>query len=911
MAVDLALILHAHLPFVRPAGKEILEERWLYEAVAESYLPLLWSLERLQAEGVPVRLALSLSGPLLCMLGDTGLMARCRAHLARVAELARQEAERQADSPQAAVTAFYRDRYARILEDLQSGPPLLQRFRALAAAGALELFTAAGTHGLLPLLGSDEVRSAQLRASVEEFVRHFGHPPGGIWLPECAYAPGLDHLLAASDLQWFVCESQAVAAAYPPVAGPVLLTPGGVAALARDDQAARQVWDSRAGYPGDPVYREFYRDAGFDLPLEQVADCLVDGQIRSDTGLKYYRITGEGAEKLLYDPALAQERAEAHAHHFAQLLRERGEGLVVAPFDCELFGHWWFEGPHWIEALFRELAADAGVHPVTPSGWLAWGPVDQVARLPASTWGDGGDFRVWLSPENGWLWPELHRAEQEMLALVSRGDLPQAVLDQAARELLLAESSDWPFILHFKTAAEYARRRVQTHLERFRLLAAGKASPERFGPEDGIFPALNGRRLYQRRRPVPSAGPLRLLLLSWEFPPHNVGGLGRHVYDLGAALALAGHVVHVITIADEIARPGVSHVAGMRVHRVPRPPEQSSFLAWTYRLNQAMTEAAIGIWGGYGPFDLIHSHDWLVGQAGMALKARWGSALVATIHATERGRNSGIRAEIQQAIHEEEWLLTQAADQVITVSQAMAREVAASFQVSPTVIYNGVTMPKRAGPPPLPLDAPYFFYIGRLVVEKGVQVAIAAISRMAQRVHLVIAGKGPMEAELQALAASLGVADRVHFLGRVSDKERDAWLQGAAGGLVPSLYEPFGIVALEVMAAGAPVIVGDTGGLAEIVTHLVDGIRVPPGDAGALAEAMDLLATNREQAAALAGAGWQTAAGRFGWESIAQQTLAVYRKAGASDLERHARDQLQEAWRQAAASRMDEPDPGR
>jgi 1,4-alpha-glucan branching enzyme len=886
VAAELALILHAHLPYIRPAGKEILEERWLYEAVAETYLPLLWALERLQADGVPARLSLSLSGPLLSMLGDPGLMARCRGHLARLATLAGREAVRNAGGPFGPVAAFYRERCGALVASMdQRENDLLAGFRSLEEAGLLELLTTAGTHAYLPLLGSDVARMAHIEAGAAEFARLFGRRPAGMWLPECAYAPGLDHLLAAAGIRWFVAEAGTVGSAYPPVDGPAMLTPGGVAALARDALAARQVWDSKAGYPGNSVYREFYKDVGYELPLDEVRSWLVDG-IRGDTGLKFYRVTAAGAgleAKEPYDPEAAAAKSREHARHFAAVLRER-QGLIVAPFDAELFGHWWFEGPLWLEALFRELATGAtGARPVTPSQWLAAVGELPVARLPAGSWGDGGDFRVWLSRANDWLWPEVHTAERRMVDLVNQGSMAPASLNQAARELLLAEASDWPFILYFQTAAGYARERVRRHLERLEALASGSGNPSGYRPEDGVFPALNARTLFRRRPPMPHEGPLRVLMLSWEFPPNNVGGLGRHVFDLGNALAAAGHQVCVITLADPGAGAGTEQIGGMEVWRVARPPEAGNFLAWVYRMNQAMVAEAERVAPGGRSFDVVHSHDWLTGQAGMSLKARWGTVLAVTIHATEKGRNNGIREPMQQAIHEEEWLLTATADQVITVSRAMAREVESSFKVSPpaVVIYNGVAMPARAlqAPAGQP-DGPYFFFVGRLVQEKGVQVAIQALAFMRQRAHLVVAGKGPMEGELRQLAEAWGLENRVLFTGRVSEAEKDAWLQHATAGLVPSLYEPFGIVALEVMAAGVPVVVGDTGGLAEIVTHGRDGMKVAPGDPGALAVVLDWLVANPDEAASLARTGRATAAERFAWPAIAAATSAVYRAAG-------------------------------
>lgn len=916
----LALILHAHLPYVRPEGPEILEERWLYEAVAESYLPLLWTLAELEREGVPCRLAISFSAPLLAMLADAGLMRRCRDHLERTTALARREADRLAGTPLGPAAAFHRDRYRRLAADLDARDGrLLPGFASLADSGLVELFTAAGSHGFLPLLATDEGRAAQLDAGLAEFERAFGRRPAGIWLPECAYAPGLDHLLSARGLGWFVAESTAAAAAWPPVPGVPYLpvrTPGGVAAFARDIGTAGQVWSSRGGYPGDFAYREFYRDVGYTLPVAELAPWLVDGHVRSDTGLKFYRITGPGEDKAPYDPARALARTAEHARHLAGRLAERsaelaagggwgraGGPVFVAPFDAELFGHWWFEGPAFIGHLFRALQERGAVAPVSPSDYLAVWPDPPVARLPGGTWGEEGDNRVWLSPANDWVWPGLHAAELAMRTAArsaaagsaaggggEAGAAREAQLSAAARQLLLAQASDWPFNLYRGTAADYARRRVSAHLDRFRALLSGEGAAADLAADRGIFPDLDWR-VYAPPpgAPAPAAGgPLRVLMLSWEFPPANVGGLGRHVYDLGEALGRRGHTVCVITLADPGAAARTERVGGMTVYRVPRPPEGGDFPVWVWQFNQALVQAALAAAAAGGPFQVVHSHDWLVGQAGMALQARWRVPLVGTIHATEKGRQNGIYEDMQQVIHEEEWYLSAAARQLITVSRAMAAEVSESFRVPPErlhVIYNGVAAASPADPRLLGRQRvavggePYLFFIGRLVREKGVQVAIEALSRVAAPLRLVVAGRGPQEPELRNLAQHLGVADRVHFVGRVTDAEKGAWLQGAAAGLVPSLYEPFGIVALEVMAAGVPVVVSATGGLSEIVADGVDGCKVPPGDAAALADAISGLVADPGRAGALAAAGLAKAAEQFGWGAIAAQTEAVYRLA--------------------------------
>lgn len=878
--MEYSLILHAHLPYVRPTGAEILEERWLYEAVAETYLPLLWGLERLQQDGVPARLAISFSGPLLSMLSDGGLMERCRDHLVRTAKLAAREALRYKGTDLEPAATFHAERYAALVTDLDiRRGDLPGAFGVLADAGVAELFTAAGSHGYLPLLATDSGRAAQIEAGLQEFERIFRRRPAGLWLPECAYAPGLDHLLSAAGVRWFVAEASTVEAAWPRVPTPCVRTPGGVAAFARDRTACSQVWDSMAGYPGDSVYREFYRDQGYDLPMETVAPWLVEGRVRSDTGLKYYSITGKVQldQKRPYNPEWAANRAKEHARHYARRLAER-QGLVVTPFDAELFGHWWFEGPVFLENLFREIAVlDGAVRPVTPSDYLEIAPEPPLVRLPAGSWGVDGNHTIWLAPGNDFLWPRLHECEKTMLELAAEGATPARVMSAAARELLLAQASDWGFIIAGGTSVEYARRRALKHLERFEGIAAGYLSPDSLDDDHLCFPALNGRALYAPPpRPAAREGaPQRILMLSWEFPPGNVGGLGRHVMDLGEALADLGNTVHVVTLADDMTGPGTYRTAGMVVHRVVRPPETGNFVSWVYRFNLSMVAAAQRAATVYGAFDMVHCHDWLAGQAGMALQARWRIPLIATIHATERGRCSVIREPMQEAIHAEEYQLTTAANAVIAVSAALAAEIRASFRVEPTVIYNGVKPPPEAGPSPTTLGAPYFVYIGRLVVEKGAQVAMRALAHV-PGVHLVVAGKGPIEADLHTLSREVGVADRVHFVGRVSDTDKNAWLQNAAGGLVPSLYEPFGITALEVMSAGAPVIVGNTGGLAEIVTDGVDGLKVPPGDVDALAGAMAGLLTDPDLSRRLGAAGRRTAAERFSWPAIAPQTLEVY-----------------------------------
>jgi 1,4-alpha-glucan branching enzyme len=296
-----------------------------------------------------------------------------------------------------------------------------------------------------------------------------------------------------------------------------------------------------------------------------------------------------------------------------------------------------------------------------------------------------------------------------------------------------------------------------------------------------------------------------------------------------------------------------------------------------------MQVAAEDINREYGPFDVLHGHDWLVSQVAQSLKARLQVPLVVTIHSTEVGRNLGVLAEpmkdLKQAIHFEECVLASVADRVITISQFMRREVQRLFGVDAVQIYSGTTTATAVerAEPSFSSEAPYFVFVGRLVREKGLQVAIEALSRMRHRVHLVVCGEGPMRPILSLLCGKWKVADRVHFLGRVSSSQRDALLRKSVAGLVPSLYEPFGLVALEIMAAEMPVVLSDTGGLSEIVAHGADGLKFPPGDARALAGLMDSLLEDPAIAAELGQAGSKTVGERFAWNSIVSKTVEIYR----------------------------------
>jgi 1,4-alpha-glucan branching enzyme len=493
-----SLILHAHLPFVRhPEHAEFLEEDWLYEAITEVYLPLLQVLSALHAAGDRPRLALNLSPTLCEMLADPLLQTRYTRHLENLRALAEKEISRtRRDAPQFLPAARMYRRSLSTAGQLWNevyNQDLVRGFRGLQDAGVCEIMTCAATHGFLPLISNTESRRAQIQIAVANYQKHFGRRPRGIWLPECAYAEGIETLLAEADLEYFIADTHAILYGEPRprygVYAPVKCS-NGVAVFARDLSTSQQVWSSIIGYPGDENYREFYRDIGWDAPLEYLLPHLhADGR-RRHLGLKYHRVTGRDvslADKQPYNPRVARQRSAVHAAHFVDerikqcvgqrsLLDERMP-LISSPYDAELFGHWWFEGVQFLKHVFRELARRRDeITSLSPADYLDAQPHLQTQRLSPSSWGAEGYYKVWLNDTNAWLYPQQHAAEARLTALANHFNAPPdeligRALNQAARELLLAQSSDWAFQIAHVTTVEYATRRFHSHIARFNTLA--------------------------------------------------------------------------------------------------------------------------------------------------------------------------------------------------------------------------------------------------------------------------------------------------------------------------------------------------------------------------------------------------------------------------------------------------------
>jgi 1,4-alpha-glucan branching enzyme len=507
-----SLILHAHLPFVRhPEYPEFLEEDWLYEAITEVYLPLIFIFQNLFESGVKPRLAMNISPPLCEMLADEMLQTRYTAHLENLIELAKKELHRtKSESVNFHdVAKMYVDNLTASLDlwNNRYKRNLLNAFRELHDEGVIEIITCGATHGFLPLISTHESRRAQIQIAVANFKKHFGTQPRGIWLPECAYEPGVEDLLKEAGIEYFISDTHAILYGDPRprygVHAPVVC-PNGVAVFARDVDTSQQVWSAEIGYPGNDIYREFYRDIGWDAPLDYLKPHLHSDGNRRHLGLKYHRITGRDVpqnQKEPYIPALAREKAAENAAHFiierikqAHKLRETFEGhppLVVSPYDAELYGHWWYEGPQFIDFFFKKLHFDQNeIAAITPGDFLDSGLPIQIQKPTASSWGEAGYYKVWLNENNSWMYPYQHDAERKMTELANRFAVPGSefhvpssqlgtrnpeletrVLNAAARELLLAQSSDWAFQIYQGTTVEYSTRRFQSHIHRFNLLS--------------------------------------------------------------------------------------------------------------------------------------------------------------------------------------------------------------------------------------------------------------------------------------------------------------------------------------------------------------------------------------------------------------------------------------------------------
>ena len=518
------LVLHSHLPWVLHHGRWPHGVDWLNEATAETYLPLWRAFHALAGREGGLGVALGLS-PVLCeQLAHPDFHSEFVRYLDQKIGAAREDHAtfvRAGDDTMAQLAAGWESFYRATLEDFMGphGPNLVARFRRLEEAGTIEILTCAATHGYLPLLSSDRAAERQVRVACASHRRHFGRAPAGIWLPECAYRPagpwpsraideaggldrprtsraGVEEILARHDLRYFFVDTHLLSGGKPlgvyadrfealrhlareperqPLApGKAHYRPhrvgdrGAVHAFARDPVTAIQVWSGEHGYPGDGEYLDFHKK-------------------RFPGGHRYWRVTHPQADlgdKEIYRPERARSRAPVHAAHFLSLVARTladaapqadGPPIACAMFDTELFGHWWFEGPQFLNEVLRGSGSDP--RPIAPSAYLDRHPSRDVVALPEGSWGDGGGHKVWLNDDTRSTWDAVHGAEARFEQLLSRlatrheDSLLERLVRQAGRELLLLEASDWQFLVTTQSARDYAERRLAGHTADFARLA--------------------------------------------------------------------------------------------------------------------------------------------------------------------------------------------------------------------------------------------------------------------------------------------------------------------------------------------------------------------------------------------------------------------------------------------------------
>ena len=539
MSLRFVLTLHSHLPWVLHHGRWPHGSDWICEAALDTYLPLVQLLDKMEREGIDAPITLGVTPILAAQLAHPSFREELEAYFAhRLTTLseAPESLFETNDSELLPLVEFWRTHITALQETWRSiDGHLIGAFRRHADAGRIELISSAATHGFLPLLARDESIRLQLLAGRAEHLRHFGDLPRGCWVPECAYRPrgawqplasapyqavrlGIEDHLRYAGFRWFFVDAHLAEAgeAFEVYEGKVRRRAGPavrrspyrayqvgtpargrqVAVLVRDPEATSQVWSRHGGYPGDGRYLEFHK-------------------IRYPGGLKLWSVTDTTADlgaKLPYQPAQAREAAHAHALHFRTLLNTvasaalRGDTAIVAPFDTELFGHWWFEGVDFLHDLYQELDQFGGIQPTTAGELLAESPPTTALRLGSGSWGANGDFSKWLNPETEWTWERLWPLEERFWNTVPSALLrPDVVpiLEQAARELLLAQSSDWQFIISTGAAGDYATKRFVGHCEALESLLptleqlprdltgalAHAAALERI---DGPFPELLG-----------------------------------------------------------------------------------------------------------------------------------------------------------------------------------------------------------------------------------------------------------------------------------------------------------------------------------------------------------------------------------------------------------------------------------
>lgn len=519
-------VLHSHVPYVRKSGKWPHGEEMLHEIIGETYVPLLNAFNTLTKEGINPRVSLGLTPILLEQLNDRYMQREFVQYAnTRLKAAINERKFFKLNTPEALqASEFYIDWYTKIIYDYKHtyNCDLINAFKYFQDNHQLDILTSAATHGYLPLLSKDSAIWGQLKTGIKQYKKYFGIQPTGIWLPECGYRPldttnrvGIETFLDEMDLKYFFTDSHVIESSvhadsdesikpnYTPAASwmmytnafvlsnktaektkknttqtspsasrintfhPYYVDDSSIYVFGRDNITGMQVWSAEWGYPGDFVYREFHKKS-------------------KQTGIQYWKITNKSPGMKLkeyYIPEEAFSRAKDHANHFSQLVHDHllnyytqnnKKGVVVSSYDTELFGHWWFEGVHWLEHVIRNFAKNNNIDLTSARDYVHNNPQTVALRLPESSWGNGGQHATWLNEDTVGLWEKIHASEHRFELLGQKypnaTGLKKKLLNQAARELLLLQSSDWTFLITTVQARDYAEKRFFEHVDRFNFI---------------------------------------------------------------------------------------------------------------------------------------------------------------------------------------------------------------------------------------------------------------------------------------------------------------------------------------------------------------------------------------------------------------------------------------------------------
>ncbi len=476
----LAIVLHAHLPYVRKYEKNSLEEDWLFQAILECYIPMLQVMESSKKQDIcNTKLTLSLSPTLLTLLDNKEIKKKFSSWIDTRIEFLTELPQKE----QKASEFLMRNIKNNYLYWEKCSGNLIERFKKLNVSGNLDILTCAATHGYLPILRENpETVIGQIKTAIRSHEIIFGTKPLGIWLPECAYYENLDEILSNCGIRYAVLDGHGILNGSPRprygVYAPIC-SKKGVAFFGRDSESTLPVWSAKEGFPGNPVYREFHKDLGWELPISELEKKGIPTS--RPLGLKFHRITNNKCSlgnKEFYkeDEAIKKVEEDADSYLLSRSKQLRNlslsssfEPLLIAPFDAELFGHWWYEGPRFIEYILKK-SIKYSIKLTNLKEILLQKPNIQICDPSPSSWGQGGYHNYWLNDKNAWIVPEITKAGSVFVKLSTKqyeNATSKRLLKQAARELLLSESSDWSFILKAETTSKLAKDRVNRHLFRF------------------------------------------------------------------------------------------------------------------------------------------------------------------------------------------------------------------------------------------------------------------------------------------------------------------------------------------------------------------------------------------------------------------------------------------------------------